>query len=629
MAEGGLGEGLFGGEGEERDAEFSRAGPDAIAAAVAMDAARFDPELARQAAEYLAKQGRLTDLQLHHFDEERRLAIAAARRKSFADRIRNGLLGGTALVVIGTAAVVIKIAWDAARSHDLVVEAFATPPDLVAQGLTGKVIASQLEDRLNALQAETVSSEDTARASGGAEAAVTVKVLETEVSLGEVAQTLRQWLGHETRVSGEIVHTPDRSGEPGLALTVRVGDEPGEEVAGPVAGVHDLIQTAAERVYAAASPFRYVDFLTEHGRDAEAETLLRLLAKTGTNDQRRRADVRLGASSSHLPFRQRESFAREAARLDPTDYEVRRLLSSIESSFGHIELALKLDTEALEAPVPRNYSNVAKDVARYQIRFVCDTYVGDYIDALAVSDEDAAHRAGDPNEWQRQASAASVRVGIHDLAAVRRYVAAGFADDPALSTASRARREQMFLVADGQLEMATGDWLSAIARVDRISALDRDGHADRPTWPQDIRKAYALARLGRLAEADGLVATTPLDCYDCVTVRAQIADIKGDHAAADRWFAEALRQGPSLPFAETLWGDTLLARGQPDLAVEKYTAAHAKGPKFADPLKGWGDALARKGEWRAALAKYGEALRDAPAWVELRTARDAAARRVG
>jgi hypothetical protein len=45
---------------------------------------------------------------------------------------------------------------------------------------------------------------------------------------------------------------------------------------------------------------------------------------------------------------------------------------------------------------------------------------------------------------------------------------------------------------------------------------------------------------------------------------------------------------------------------------------------WADPLKAWGDVLARQGQWRAALIKYDAALQDAPAWLELRHARDAA-----
>ncbi len=67
-------------------------------------------------------------------------------------------------------------------------------------------------------------------------------------------------------------------------------------------------------------------------------------------------------------------------------------------------------------------------------------------------------------------------------------------------------------------------------------------------------------------------------------------------------------------------------RGDLAGATAKLTAAHSRGPNWADPLKAWGDVLARQGRWREALAKYDEALKDAPAWAALRQARDAAAR---
>ena len=71
-----------------------------------------------------------------------------------------------------------------------------------------------------------------------------------------------------------------------------------------------------------------------------------------------------------------------------------------------------------------------------------------------------------------------------------------------------------------------------------------------------------------------------------------------------------------------------LATGDLAGAIEKFQIAHANGPHFADPLKDWGDALARQRKWIDALAKYDQALKLAPAWPELRQAREAAQRRV-
>jgi tetratricopeptide (TPR) repeat protein len=102
-----------------------------------------------------------------------------------------------------------------------------------------------------------------------------------------------------------------------------------------------------------------------------------------------------------------------------------------------------------------------------------------------------------------------------------------------------------------------------------------------------------------------------------------------DTAAADHWFAEAVRQAPDLPMAYYEWGQALLARGDLAGAVRELSLAHAKGPHFADALKVWGDVLAKQGHWSDALAKYDEALTYAPDWVALKQARDAAASKRG
>jgi len=142
---------------------------------------------------------------------------------------------------------------------------------------------------------------------------------------------------------------------------------------------------------------------------------------------------------------------------------------------------------------------------------------------------------------------------------------------------------------------------------------------DRP------RSALMYARTGDIVGAEALIAATPLDCYLCIRTRGQIAAIKQDWPTADRWFGEAVRQGPSLPFAYTEWGDARSARGDQEGAINLYRTAHDKSRNFPDPLKGWGDALARQGRWGPALAKYDEALKDSSAWIALRQARDAAA----
>ena len=63
-----------------------------------------------------------------------------------------------------------------------------------------------------------------------------------------------------------------------------------------------------------------------------------------------------------------------------------------------------------------------------------------------------------------------------------------------------------------------------------------------------------MAKAGDVASAETLIEATPADCYLCLRVRGQIATAKHDWPTAERWFNEAARQGPSLPFAFTDWG---------------------------------------------------------------------------
>ena len=67
-----------------------------------------------------------------------------------------------------------------------------------------------------------------------------------------------------------------------------------------------------------------------------------------------------------------------------------------------------------------------------------------------------------------------------------------------------------------------------------------------------------------------------------------------------------------MPFADTAWGQALLARGQSDAAIEKFKLANRKGPHFADPLEGWGEALMAKNQSHLALAKSEEANKYVP-----------------
>jgi tetratricopeptide (TPR) repeat protein len=129
--------------------------------------------------------------------------------------------------------------------------------------------------------------------------------------------------------------------------------------------------------------------------------------------------------------------------------------------------------------------------------------------------------------------------------------------------------------------------------------------------------AFAEARQGNVASAEARISATPADCYDCLIARARVAELEGQHARADWWFARAIHEAPSIPIAYADWGQALLERGNPDSAIAKFVLANEKGPKFADPLEGWGEALMKRNRSDLALAKFTEAEKYAPNWGRL------------
>jgi tetratricopeptide (TPR) repeat protein len=165
-----------------------------------------------------------------------------------------------------------------------------------------------------------------------------------------------------------------------------------------------------------------------------------------------------------------------------------------------------------------------------------------------------------------------------------------------------------------------GQWDQALADVRAFDAVLEAEKAKKPvyglmqqvlSWPLE---ALALAHTGDVAAAQALIGRTPLDCYPCLRVRGQVAAQARDWPAAERWFAEAVRQAPSPPLAYAEWGRMRLDKGDPDGAIAVLRIAELKGPRFADPAQIWGEALMAKGDYAGASKKFGEAAKLAPNW---------------
>jgi hypothetical protein len=201
---------------------------------------------------FLERQSRLADIQIEDEKRERKIRHRSLRVHHASEVLKLCFEIAVGLVVLLVVSALGAMVWSATQDRDLVVDAFSVPPDVAQSGLTGAVLAGRVLDKLGTMETNTFSLAQSAGSNRGEVGEqVRVEIPQTGISLGELDRYLRQWLGHETRVSGDLVHTPK-----GLALTVRYGDAPGTTTEGSAADLDRLIGLTAEHVYAAARPKR-------------------------------------------------------------------------------------------------------------------------------------------------------------------------------------------------------------------------------------------------------------------------------------------------------------------------------------------------------------------------------------
>ena len=126
---------------------------------------------------------------------------------------------------------------------------------------------------------------------------------------------------------------------------------------------------------------------------------------------------------------------------------------------------------------------------------------------------------------------------------------------------------------------------------------------------------------GRPEKADEVFRTAEKS-LDCLRFRADILAARGRWDEAQTAYEQAVAYAPDLPAGYYSWGIALLKHKEWAAALAKLTAAHKRGPHWADPLKAIGDVLAAQGRKKEALSAYDQALKLAPAWDELHRARE-------
>jgi tetratricopeptide (TPR) repeat protein len=601
---------------EDADAEAAAGHANPAAVALALAKARPGGKLPPEAAAFLRKQSHLIDLQIEDANEQRELHMAHLRARRWKDRATLALQGLTALAGAAGVVVAALLLWDAANDHSLVVEAFHTPPDFAARGEDGQVLAGEVMDRLAAMDAASQSGRASSTYANAWKGEIKVELPQTGVSIGEIRRFLRDWLGHETRISGEAVKTSK-----GLRLTVRSNADPGFSVEGPEGDLDHLVGLAAEHIYGATQPYQYAKWLDYHGRSAEALAVARGLARNGPPAEQVWAWSEIGDLLNRMgdPAGGARAAYRAAALKSDAVLPYVNAASS-EFMLGHDGKGLAAQIrsrEQFERTGGREFGDQSRVIFSTAGALLLAGRLGDYRAAAAraaelttlgdlqgIADTGAAAQAAALSNLHDATGARRLRLRLADphVAITSQVVFSGSATD---------------LSPEYFETLEVGDWAGAQAVMrEAIAAADAHGPIGRVLRDRFLspRLAWAQALAGDLDAARATIATTPMDCDFCVIVRGRIAGLAKDWSGADRDFAEVARRSPATPFVWEDWGRSLLARGDAKAAAAKAETAVDRGPHFADAYELWGEALLAQGDAAGAADKFEQAAEYAPRW---------------
>jgi hypothetical protein len=584
-----------GGAGEER---LGAADPAAMTLALG-SASRSEADA------FLREQRALAAIQKHHLHEQ----ITHLDLGIWEKRLGIALRLATLVVGIAFASALSLMVWDAAHAKGLIVEPFSMPPELAAKGVTGQTVASQLLSNLSNLQGRTASVRTPSSYVNNWGNDFKVEIPETGISIAELTRFLRDWLGHETHITGSVTQT-----DSGLTVTAYVGSDMVPAVSGDAAGLDALVRKLSEEIYSSTQPYRYAIFVLSPGHQAEAQPALEALAANGTAQDRFWANN--GLTTLYAWFWQWDKYAaavRNARALRPDSFVPDYFSAEIEPYLQHDEAALAA-AKALAAN--RGDPDVSEE-NRSKLQQIGVATVallqGDYGTAADTCGRIALLPQIVGSQGLCRALLLSALARAHDAEGLR----AAIADMAAIPTFPAALLST--LNALGQAQMGHGAMLLAQPPLLEKPALDQAFSFSLDLNPRAVLPYLALARLesGDLKGAQAAIDSMPADCALCLRLRGRLAAREGNWNGAAYWFERAAKDAPSTPFPFTDWGRTLLERGDADGAIAKFAAANKLGPKFADPLEYWGEALMAKSQSHLALAKFAEAEKFAPNWGRL------------
>ena len=603
-------------EDKETSPGMPGADPLAVHRALSADSAEARDYLRHQ-SEVAERQKRLLDLQIEDLTREDSVRHWSLRVRHISDVLKLGIELAAAAIILAIAIFIGAAVWNAAHDNGLVIEAFNVPADFSANGLTGDVVATQVQDRLAWMQAhtDTIRLSNAYRRDFGDD--IKVQIPNTGVSVAEFYRYLGNWLGHQTHITGEIWRTRH-----GLALSIRSGQDAAANFQGSEDDLNALVTKAAEQIYWQTQPYRYVAFLGQHGRRPQSMKLMQALVEHGAAEDRPWALSRLGTEAIVQGDVLREiQLQSRAAALGPNLPHIWSNLASAEALIGHerdMLVHLRRALALLKDPVSaKQLAQVAVNADIAADGANIDETFGDFRAAIALEEPLEKMPVYSRSDLSARLMRSADLALDHDIAGSERT------DRDSEEQSLKGFSDAGFLPLFPPLPVferaaARGDWKAAL---EDMQALLRTPVASSPAspalkvwlWP---KLALAQAKLGDIAAARTSIAHSPEDCAFCNRVRGDVEALAGNWRDAERWFAasNALSDGP---FADTDWGAMLMRKGDLDSAIAKFEQAHAKGPHFADPLEMWGEVLIAKNRSDLAVAKFEEAAKYAPNWKRL------------
>jgi tetratricopeptide (TPR) repeat protein len=170
------------------------------------------------------------------------------------------------------------------RRDAIVIEPLEAPKPLQDRGYTGRVLATELMDKLNQVgRRAKVSGQHQAFVAGWVGSPLEVEISGARLSLRSIIGFFRNLVGRDPRVVGELVQLDDGR----VSLTIRVDDDPERRIAGGLDELDRILLEGAEHLYRSLRAFALAVYYCEFDKPACLDVVKLMLRNQRRDDDPR------------------------------------------------------------------------------------------------------------------------------------------------------------------------------------------------------------------------------------------------------------------------------------------------------------------------------------------------------